>query len=158
VAIRDDDEVERLAEVITAQERDAARPHIFDPASVLFRGTVVMGIIVAMFGGLGGVWGIAMAFSSFKSGAENVRADIMSLRGLLATQSQAAEREMAVLRADTARLTTDTMKDLAVFKIEVRKTRWSVQEMKWWAKAMRDQNSGKVSVPDVADYMIDREP
>lgn len=72
---------ERFADVVDTMEgQRAQRPRIFDPESVVFRASTVGAIVVLLLGGLGGVWGIAVAFAAFKTGQENTRDDVDKLR------------------------------------------------------------------------------
>lgn len=77
----DEDEEVHFADAVSEEEgRAVKRRHIFDPDSIYFRGGFIVALLGAFLTCCGGVWGIAIAFSGFKTGQENTRADVDDLR------------------------------------------------------------------------------
>lgn len=70
----DSDESDVFVEMVGQEESQAARRgQILDTRSILFRGSVVVTII-------GGVWGVAVSFSSFKYSQEETHKEVTKLR------------------------------------------------------------------------------
>lgn len=139
----DDDDNVRFADVVSdIEERAAQRPRIFDPDSTLFRGSVVFGIVVTMLGAFGGVWGIAIAFSAFKSGADNTRKDVDANRELIETVRDEARAERKLIREEIGTLRRRTL---------------SLREIDLWSELLRQQNQGNgpLLVPKPSDFKVE---
>lgn len=120
----DDEEFAGLVDDIEGAR--AKRKTFFEPGSMVFRGTAVMAILTTV---IGGVWGVAISFSSFQErqktmadGQKNTREDVDKLRD------------------EVGRL---------------RRTVLLVREGDLWAEAIVAANGGKIVVPKPSAYKVD---